>query len=273
MEFQFRLAPVDDILPWCVDVGRPALSWYGLTDGWFWIDVGGQELFRYAAGAMDDRAQEDSGFRHQPLLYDRYPVVRYWEDLLELLPAVLDPLPVDLAAQVANAQEWDEWQSAALQWQEAQATDTAGDTYYTAQRWWGARTWHALHLAYAPQIALWRAGDTVHVRWDNRSVTLDGMPVWDSLQGEVTMSVVDFLAAVRSFHARFLSAMAQRVQEAVTEWPRPEVKIDAVALLREQEDRTSWLESAIGPRKVESSRDFTWHQVRAAMLSIEQSLS
>ena len=44
LRFRFRLKPVEDIAPWggSAPDERPYFSWFGLTDGWFWIEVGGQ---------------------------------------------------------------------------------------------------------------------------------------------------------------------------------------------------------------------------------------
>jgi hypothetical protein len=46
--FHFTLDPLETITPWTRD-GAPDLSWFALTYGSFWIDLGGEELFRYSA--------------------------------------------------------------------------------------------------------------------------------------------------------------------------------------------------------------------------------
>lgn len=63
------------------------LSWFDLTDGWFWLEVGDKELFRYT---------ESSLWREVVHPYVDYPVVRLWEDLLEILPEVMESVPPDL---------------------------------------------------------------------------------------------------------------------------------------------------------------------------------
>jgi hypothetical protein len=42
--FRFELRPLDEVEPWGDD--PPSLSWFGLTDGWYWIEAGGHELLR-----------------------------------------------------------------------------------------------------------------------------------------------------------------------------------------------------------------------------------
>ena len=55
MLFNFRLKNTEDIAPWSTPSKGDALSlhWFGLTDGWFWIDIGGQQLFRYSQQILD----------------------------------------------------------------------------------------------------------------------------------------------------------------------------------------------------------------------------
>jgi hypothetical protein len=87
IRFGFDLRPLGDIVPW----GKAddlSLHWFGLTDGWFWIELDGHVLLRYsdrcAARFQLDRPYVD------------YQVVRLWEDLITLIPAVLEPVPADL---------------------------------------------------------------------------------------------------------------------------------------------------------------------------------
>ncbi|MFJ4574320.1 DUF5984 family protein [Streptomyces sp. NPDC088846] len=47
INFRFGLLPVEEIQPWGGVGESPRLSWFGLTDGWYCVDVGGHELLRY----------------------------------------------------------------------------------------------------------------------------------------------------------------------------------------------------------------------------------
>ena len=70
--------------------------------GWFWIAAGDQELFRYTDAALAYVASQNPDLPPPALPYDDYQVARYWEDLMEMLPEILDPVPTDLAAHVAD---------------------------------------------------------------------------------------------------------------------------------------------------------------------------
>ncbi len=269
VQFHFRLKPILDIAPWGT-ADDLYLHWFGLTDGWFWIEVGEHELFRYSQAALNYWKQQYPDASLSSLPYEDYQVVRYWEDLLRMLPNILDPLPADFAARVADIPGWQTWQDRADHWREASDDRAVWDLHYAAVAWWGHRSWHAGHLSHPPRIWLWRVEDAVHIRWNNTDVTIDGIPVWEARQGEVTLPLSAFLVAVASFHDRFLAEMELRVNAIAESWPRPEVKIDTAALLREQTDRLGWLAKAVTPMAREARRAFSWEVVRSAMASVER---
>lgn len=45
MLFNFMLRPTAEIAPWGTP-DNPTLSWFGLSDGWYWISIAGDEIFR-----------------------------------------------------------------------------------------------------------------------------------------------------------------------------------------------------------------------------------
>lgn len=270
--FSFRLVPLEQVSPW--GAGTPYLSWFGLTQGWFWIEAGDRELFRYAREFLEMGPDPRSEGRAAPLPYEDYPVVRYWEDLLKMLPATLDPLPGDIAARVADAGTWETWRGRAYLWQRARGEDEdAWDAYHAAVGWWDERRWDAGHLAYPPHLHLWRVRDAVHIRWDNRTVTAEGSPVWEAVAGEVRVPVAAFEDSVREFDTRFIGAMAARVRTAGASWPRPGVEIDNAALEREQRERATWAEAALNPRVRELRRAAEWDRVRDAVARIDGEVS
>lgn len=82
---------MDRVRPW----GRenPRLHWFGLTDGWYWIELGDQELLRYSPDTLRRFRSDDLGPRHP---YVDYYIARLWEDLIDLPPMVMQPVPDDL---------------------------------------------------------------------------------------------------------------------------------------------------------------------------------
>ncbi|BDI34445.1 hypothetical protein CCAX7_64960 [Capsulimonas corticalis] len=266
MLFNFRLKPTDKIAPWSTPSRNNSLSlhWFGLTDGWFWIDIGGQQPFRYSQEILNHWAQEPQA-TISPLPFDDYQVTRYWEDLLELVPSILDPLPSDLATRVSDADAWGQWRERAAEWRETSEDETSWETYETALQWWFSRTWSNGHLRIPPKIWLWSTDDQVHIRWDCRDILQDGVLVWDAKHGEVAMPKRDFIHEVQSFGARLIDTMATRVDEIKKHWARPEIAIDIHSLEQEQDYRATICENALG----RIHRDYEWDDVRAAIARME----
>jgi hypothetical protein len=92
IRFRFALTPLDRVRSWGGE--DRVLHWFGLTDGWYWIELGDQELLRYTPETLRLFRRDDLGPQHP---YVDYYVVRLWEDLIGLTPTVMQPVPDDLA--------------------------------------------------------------------------------------------------------------------------------------------------------------------------------
>jgi hypothetical protein len=97
MLINFTLVHVEKIEPWGTPE-NPALRWFGLTDGQYWIQAGNSTLFEY-----NQPVQTAGGPQ-----YCDYQVVRLHEDLLEMLPYILEPIPPSLAQYLSgdSAEIW-----------------------------------------------------------------------------------------------------------------------------------------------------------------------
>lgn len=259
--FQFRLVPIDELLPWGQE--EPFLHWFGLSYGWFWMQAGNDELFRYSQESIDQICREYPSYK-ATLPYEDYQIARYWEDLIEMLPAILSPVPDDLAEEIADAPRWRQWEGAAFDWWEKHDDDASRDIHEIAMTWWNRRTWQAWHLSNPPNMWLWTVGDNVHIRWDNRSVIRDGVSVWEAQAGEFVLPVTEFRAEVLSFDARFIAGMAERLRQVRGGTLDPKIAIDIEALERGQKECSAWMKDAIDRRL----QYFSWDEVRAAMTAI-----
>ena len=142
LRFCFRLAPLNVVRPWGGD--KPSLHWFGLTDGLFWIEAGDAELFRYSDALVERETRRDPPYPVS--VYEDYQVVRYWEDLLDLLPAIRSPLPADFAALVRDADRLSDFLNRATAWSDAAGdAENRWETYHEATGWWHGRQWDAGH--------------------------------------------------------------------------------------------------------------------------------
>jgi len=232
--FNFGLRPIAEIQPWG-EPGRHTLSWFGLSDGWYWLELAGQELFR-------GRTPEQPG---EPP-YVSYQVVRLWEDVLEIVPAVLAPVPPDLAGLLRSPEAF-------LARAERLVADAArlgatADCVDDALAFWHARHLGSYHLVAAPELWLWSDGETVHALWRSQ---LAGAALWQAVGGTTAMPVGQFVDELRAFDRAFLAAMGERVEGVVRGGGLPGVAIDLEHLVAEQRDRSTWMENALSRTRLE----------------------
>ncbi|WP_141955499.1 DUF5984 family protein [Actinoallomurus bryophytorum] len=225
IRFRFALTPMDRVQPWGWEED-PHLHWFGLTDGWYWIELGDQELLRYSPETLEWFGRDDLGLRHP---YADYQVVRLWEDLIDLTPMVMQPVPNDLepfiSADVPERPDLDDDEDA-----------------------WSAMVWCSEHyldpgyLRAAPEVCAWRSlagDDTVTVAWQHPR---DDEIVFTAPQaGQVTVPTEAYLTAVRRLDTELMAAMHDRITELELVGPPQGVRIDMDQLRAEHHGRTTWL--------------------------------
>ncbi len=221
--FHYLLRPIAQIQPWGAP-DHPTLSWFGLTDGWYWIELAGQALFRGREPAQPGE-----------LPYVGYQVVRLWEDLIEIVPSVLAPIPDDLARVMRAPERF------------LAEIDRLEATLDDQLRWDGLAFWHArclssAHLVAAPRLWLWRDGETIRALWRSPP---GGAELWHPASGELALPVNEFLDELRAFDRALLRDMDERVQQLLRTSGLPGIEIDLEHLVREQRDRATWMEAAI----------------------------
>ncbi len=252
--FDFALHPLENVMPW----GKPEapyLSWFGLTDGYYAINTGAQRHYRYTpeiiafwAGQYPDSSPGVPG----PLAdCTDYQIVRLYEDVLDVLPNVLAPVPAEAHALLGGPGDITAW-LASSDWvedipDESPDGEALIDLRYTASRWFGSRTLTNWHLQAGPDIYLWRHADIIHFAWDHTRLRLDDYPdaVWTATSGTHRMPAAAFMEEIASFHDRLMAAMAERIHLLHTANPIPHVHIDMEQLAAEHEQRTHSLEKAL----------------------------
>lgn len=237
MLFDFELAPLESHTS-AAHPANPALSWYTLTQGEYWITVGNSILLEYAEAARTGGTPR----------YCRYPVARLHEDILTMLPCILEPVPATLVQYLAG-------DDAAAWWE-------AYETWY--DRGFGAgpdprlqridgdahgllygRVLDTSYLAPLTSVTIWSDDENVHFAWDNRAGILDGVPAWTAVHGEFHMPRREFLAEIQSFNNRLVEQMAGRIEQLRSGALPPEIAIDFDALASEHDERGDVLHEAL----------------------------
>jgi Family of unknown function (DUF5984) len=257
MVFNFRLTPLEQVAPW----GHPGdqrLHWFGLTDGEYWIRVGSDVLLEYSETARAVLG----GSR-----YCNYQVARLYEDIVEMLPYVLDPVPASLLPYISGGSSAT-WMNAYTLWAAAQdPADKEGQYWEVADAaltWIGQRNLDTAYLRSSVNIRFWSDEKNVYIEWDNTNKTVDGQPAWTALSGAARWSRDDFIFSVRSFHDALMSQMGERVKAVLAGALPKHVQIDLQALQREHALRSRPLEREFGAPVVPTD----WKGVLRAVLEV-----
>jgi hypothetical protein len=247
---RFVLDDLAHVEPWG-DGENAQLHWFGLSQGCYWIETPEGDIFRYSPAAPSDQ--------DVPGAAAHYYVARMFEDLQEVMPAALEPVPLDIAERFTSR----DWHERLDRWtDETAATEEPGSTALwdlsqEALAWWGARTIYTGYLRCGPLITIWRTEEKVHLRWTSRSNEIDGISVFALPTGDITLPAETFDCAAEEFLDAVLAAMSERVCQVVRgATTRRPYRIDLAGLAAEQRRRADERRSSAIPART------NWEQVR-----------
>jgi hypothetical protein len=242
--FEFKLKPLREVMPWGQEP-KLSLHWFGLTDGIYYMNVGEDQLFRSSKEILLHWKKEwpDLDINCE---YVDYQVVRLYEDLLDILVDVMQAIPVELQQYVESQKSQEFWEEKLWDIFNSTEDEEVEGLYYLATEWWNScRSLSTSHLNNGQNIWLWRTENTIHVRWDNESKRIDGIPPWTAVRGDFVLPLEEFEEEVRGFHNQLMAAMESRIVELKTNNPIPHVNIDLPSLEKEHEKRKLSLERAL----------------------------
>ena len=258
MLFNYKLLPLEAVQAWG-EPGHLSLHWFGLTDGYYWIEAGEQVLFKYS-----DHAHLFLGAPQ----YCNYQVARLHEDLLTMVPIVMEPVPASLVSCIAG-EAGSAWGERRFRWLNDDANRLGDDRIYeiadASGSWIGSRTLDSAYLSPPAVIRMWSDEDLVHLEWDNRAMLVGGLPAWSATCGAHLVSREQFLVEVRSFHERLMEEMDRRIQRVTDGALPPQVRVDLASLQREHVRRRAQINRLLG-----SSDATDWRAVEAAVQTIER---
>jgi hypothetical protein len=251
---EFELKPLAEVASW----GAPAdpnLSWFGLTDGVYWIQAGDAALFEYS------ELEQRRGTQR----YCDYQVVRLHEDLMAIAPHVLEPVPADLARLIAGDLRR-EWDASLSRWLDSHFESDDDDEDWrvldTATSWIWRRRLASQHLSPPARIWMWSDRSEVRIKWDNQEAVENGACVWSAVQGAFVLAREDFPLEVRKFHERLMGEMATRIRAVAGGALAPGIRVDVAGLFREQQQRRQL--------DLVPSTTTNWDAVRRAVAEIER---
>jgi hypothetical protein len=264
--FEFELKPLHLIEPWG-EPDNPCLHWFGLTDGHYYLNAKGHELYRYSEDIL--RHWEGKNTNSANLPYPDYQIVRFYEDLLDILPDVYQPIPDYIFDRIGTISSFELFFSRLNSFYENEENETLLEKFLPIRSFLQSRQLASLHLEEGPNIWFFRNNDVIYLRWLNGEKLIEGIPVWNDIKGEAAFSYLDFVKEVSSFHKTLISQMELRVMEVLSGKLCSKVHIDLKALKNEHEDRTQSLERALRQK----SKFQEWETLEMLLKDFDQSLT
>lgn len=267
MIFEFQLIPIEEVQPW----GEPPnqkLSWFGFTDGEYRMKVGAEYLLDYSEEYTKHLIEKfpDYSFR---TTFIEYQVVRFWEDILEMLPSILEPVLKEIQYFLISGYEsYLDLQNNLLNWQDSEILKGVkeNDTLPVSELaiyWLDNRRIDCGYLTNSARVCIWSDENDVVFSWDNRNIKVENIPVWSATYGNYRITKGDFINEVRKFDSSLISQMNERVEKICRMWNKPEIKVDFDYLKSEQKNRATWFEIAL-----KNVRKTDWNEVVSAIKTI-----
>lgn len=256
MLFNFTLTPLEQIQPW-----GQRQCWFGLTDGQYWIEAGSEALLEYA-----------DHVRNKPMhtKHCNFEVARLYEDLLQILPHVLDPVPPELIPYFSGdtGKVWDKlsasWFSSCCEG--APDEDEFWEIAEISATWIGSRVLDTLYLRPSSNIKMWSDESTVFIEWDNSDKLIDNKCAWTAINGMYRLPRKIFIEEVRLFYRTLMGQMEERVNRVLDGALPNDIQVDVIGLKREHMERSQKIESALAELKCSTN----WKPILNSIHKIEQ---
>lgn len=270
MIFEFKLDPLKDVQPWGESPNKQ-IHWFALTQGIYRLKVGDELLLNYSDEFIDHISKHFPQTQYQGTFVDYY-IVRLWEDLIDVLPHILEPIPQDLQhffeSDYKTQRDWFEkvkdWHDKA-ELNKDLDNDKIWNIHELANYWIENRHLDSGYLSPSARIWIWSDENDVIISWDNQELIVDGIQVWSSNRGNYRINRNEFIKELQRFDQKLFLEMENRVNEICKTWDSKEIYIDFEKLKSEQENRKTWMKSWF-----DSNHKTDWTKVSEAITTVHE---
>lgn len=232
--FNFIMKDIRDISPFGSLESGFSLHWFGLTDSFYWLNVGEYEILRYSDMLINKYQDE---FK---LPYVDYQLSRFLEDFFEILPSISTPIPDEIFQNIKTYSNMDAFRNDINDWLEYKWNEDDDDydkIYLPAAQVLSDRRLDTGYLKGGPNIWFFRNNEKLLIRWDCENKNEDGTKFWSADKGEHIVSFQEFINEVIDFYNKFWDRMNEQVDIACNNWPLSDVGIDFNWLVNEHKLR------------------------------------
>lgn len=218
--FDFKFSPVQNPLK----IGY--YHWFWLTDGFYWMNVGSQRLFEFSDVVIRYWDMEIESDEQKCM---DYQVVRFWEDMLEILPTIIQPVPK--AVHKLFLQSHENYQENLNKWLDYVEVEENSGRYKEYELlcsvpfFMNGYSLSTAHLSSSPFVCFWRyqenGKDKIWIGWDFTQTITDKnnhqeIPIWSATKGFFEIDYQDFMNEFQKFNDEFLNKMQERIDDILS---------------------------------------------------------
>lgn len=265
--FKFVLKNPSEIAPWGKE-NNLMIQWFGLTDSYYWLDLGEGELLRYSVEFVEFYKLNKN------LPYVDYQFARVFWDLNGIIRTVLSSVPDGVFDNIRTFANFEIYLDSLSGWLEHIWSDNDEDydaIYLPARQWIDDRKLDFGYLIGAPSVHLFRNNDQVYIRWKAEYQDANGINMWEVTKGECIVEIEKFISEIQQSLNNFAIAMDIQVK-SILDNPIENVFIDKNQLLKNHEE---FLQEVKSYEKLMSfvSDQTDWENVLSTIKKINQPLS
>lgn len=198
------------------------LIWYFLTDSFFWLNVGDDTLFEFTDEVIETWAK--NGRPTPDYSYEKcmsYPLVRLWEDMIKILPTIMEPVPIEfhklfmlpLDVIASYPEKWEEYS----QLQEQKIKYKKHGLPFNKPFFFDNHMLNTWYIADSPSLHFWRYKDDMWFTWDFTGHfeidkdTQQRVNVWTATKGTYHLPFDEFMREFNNFNHRMVTEMGIRI--------------------------------------------------------------
>ena len=215
--------------------GNRHVSWFWLTDSFYYIDLGTVRLFESSPPRCEKYQAE-----HHNIQFLDYQYSRQLEDLFEILPQISCPMPESLYNHIDTDEKlellWDKvvdvlWEAPTEEMQN-EIDEIFGNLAANVINYGNLDSGH---LRFRSTCKFFHVNDKIIIRYNFLDNDEEGDPVWTAGKGVHTILYTEFVNEIESLYNRFFTAMDQQVQSAMQVFRK--IELQNSNLMAEHADR------------------------------------
>ncbi|WP_342422990.1 DUF5984 family protein [Paenibacillus sp. FSL E2-0178] len=219
---KFILKNIEDIAPWSYN-GKSTLSWFALTDSYYWFDFAGVQFPQYNEELLKNHNKD------KIVPFIDYPFARIFSDICDILPYIAFPVPDEVFEYVNSIEKIEDYRKSLQQW--LMNTWDESDEQYdlfmeSAQGWLFSRKLDFGYLVGGPDLFIIRNKNEIHFYWTADFIDENGIYFWNTKRGKYSCGYNEFVGELLQCFRSFGYEMQKQILQCAKKPLGVEINLD-----------------------------------------------